>query len=206
MSTVEKQIPSGYMEDAQGRLTRIEKVRPIDKERDSLVRHIVRAAKQHHAELAEFKLHALGDIDALVDLSAERYGVKLGGAKGNLQLLSYDGRYKVRRDKAQHLTFDEGLQAAKALIDECINDWAKGSNENLHVLINDAFAVNQEGKLDIRRILTLQRYDIDDPRWKRAMDAIKESLQVVGSSTYLRIYERQKDGSYKQISLDLAAV
>jgi hypothetical protein len=199
-----KDIPQGYMEDAQGRLIPIEKIKPIDLERDALVREIVEAALKLRQHLAEFKLQRLGDIDAFIELSMERYGVKFGGVKGNVQLSTFDGKYKVRRDQAEHLTFDEGVQAAKALIDECINEWAEGSNANLKVIVNDAFKVNQEGKLDIRRILELRRYDIDDPRWNRAMDAIGESLQVVGSSTYLRIYERTDTGRYEQIPLDLA--
>lgn len=36
------------------------------------------------------------------------------------------------------------------------------------------------------------------------MDAIADAIQVTGTSQYLRIYERQADGNYQQISLDLA--
>ncbi|HDZ7990307.1 TPA: DUF3164 family protein, partial [Citrobacter koseri] len=41
-------------------------------------------------------------------------------------------------------------------------------------------------------------------KWNEAMDAIADAIQVTGTSQYLRLYERQGDGSYKQISLDLA--
>jgi hypothetical protein len=53
-------------------------------------------------------------------------------------------------------------------------------------------------------VLGLRRLDIQDARWKKAMDAIGESLQTVGSKAYIRIYRRQADGSYKQMSLDVS--
>ena len=60
------------------------------------------------------------DIRAFCDLSAEKYGISFGGSKGNLQLTSYDGKYRVLVAVNESISFDERLQVAKALIDECI--------------------------------------------------------------------------------------
>ncbi|REM31517.1 DUF3164 family protein, partial [Mycobacterium tuberculosis] len=73
--------------------------------------------------------------------------------------------------------FDERLQAAKALIDECIQSWSKSSNVNLKVLVNDAFQVDQQGKISTGRVLGLRRHDIDDEKWQLAMKAIGDSMQ-----------------------------
>jgi len=59
----------------------------------------------------------MDDVGAFIQLSAEKYEVKVGGNKGNVSLLSFDGRYKIVRQVAENITFDERLQAAKALID-----------------------------------------------------------------------------------------
>ena len=40
---------------------------------------------------------------------------------------------------------------------------------------------------------------------KKAMDAISDSIQVVGSKNYLRVYQRAEGGEYKPISLDVAS-
>ncbi|MGE4545808.1 MAG: DUF3164 family protein [Pedobacter sp.] len=194
----------GYMEDSKGRLVPLCRVSQIDKERDALVREIVIQAQSVAAQVAAFKTKVLGDIEAFVDLSAERFDVKLGGAKGNVSLLSYDGCYKVQRAIDDYLVFDERLQIAKALIDDCINTWSEGSREEIRMLINDAFQVDQQGKVNVKRILGLRRLPITDKRWLKAMDAIGESIQVTGSKTYVRVYERMADGSFKQISLDVS--
>jgi hypothetical protein len=198
--------PEGYMMDAQGRLVPQEMVKEIDKLRDQTVRRIVTAALITAAAVRSFKEAAVSDIKAFTALSAEEYEATLGGVKGNITLRSYDGKYKVCRDIAENLVFDERLQVAKALIDECINSWAEGSDAKIRTLILDSFQVDKQGRVNTKRILSLRRLNIDDPTWKRAMEAIGESIQVAGSKAYIRIYERQEDGGYQLINLDLASL
>ncbi len=103
--------------------------------------------------------------------------------------------------------FDERLQAAKQLIDECIQTWTEGSSDEIKALINDAFQVNKEGKINTARVLGLKRLNINDEKWLRAMQAIADSVQVAGSKPYIRIYERIGDtDQYQPISLDVAGV
>lgn len=73
-----------------------------------------------HAELAQFKVAAMNEVTEFVERSLAEYDVKHGGKKGNVTLISFDGAYKVVRQMQETLVFDERLQAAKALIDECI--------------------------------------------------------------------------------------
>ena len=200
-------IPAGYWRDGEGRLIPENMVKPIDKARDDLVRELVGKAKAASAILADFKTMAFGDIGAFVEMSGEQYGVKLGGVKGNVTLLSFDGRFKIVRQIQEHLVFDERLQAAKQLIDECIQTWTEGSRDEIKALINDAFQVNKEGKINTARVLGLKRLNISDEKWLRAMQAIADSVQVAGSKPYIRIYERIGDtDQYQPISLDVAGV
>lgn len=197
-------IPAGYRKNAQGYLVPETQIKPVDKLRDEVVTHIVEAAKAQRQQLLAFKVESMQSISDFVDLSASEYGVDFGGAKGNVLLSSFDGRYQVRRAVGEHRVFDERIQAAKKLIDECIEQWSGGANAKLMALIEHAFRVNKQGKIDVNQVLSLRQLDIDDPQWREAMDAIADAIQVTGTSQYLRIYERQPDGSYKQLSLDLA--
>lgn len=198
-------IPDGYKADSQGRLVPITQIKEIDLERDKLVQEIVGRAQAINAELAHFRTWAYDDIQAFAQISAEQYGAKIGGKKGNLTLVSFDGRFKIQRAISETLAFDERLQAAKELIDACITEWSTGSRDEIRTLINDAFQVDKAGKIDTSRVLGLRRLDIKDERWKSAMEAISDSLRVATSRCYLRVYERQ-DGTenYRQVNLDLA--
>ncbi|WP_043908375.1 DUF3164 family protein [Ralstonia solanacearum] len=204
---MEHTIPAGYWRDGEGRLIPENMVKPIDRAREDVVRELVDKAKAVSAALAGFKAKAFGDIGAFVDMSAEQYGAKLGGRKGNVTLMSFDGRFKIVRQIQEHLVFDERLQAAKQLIDECIQAWTEGSSDEIKALINDAFQVNKEGKINTARVLGLKRLNINDEKWLRAMQAIADSVQVAGSKPYVRIYERIGDSDqFKPIVLDLATV
>ncbi len=204
--TAETVIPAGYMRDAQDRLVPERMIKDVDKARHELVLEVVGKARALRESMAKFRDDAMGDMAAFVALSAEKYGVRVGGDKGNLTLVSYDGRYKVQRQVSETLAFDERLQAAKALIDECITEWTEGSRDEIRALIADAFQTDKEGRINTGRVLGLRRLNIGDSRWIQAMQAVSDSLRVSGSKTYLRVYERRADGKYVPIALDLAAL
>ena len=200
-------IPEGYWRDARGALVPVDLIKPIDKQRDQLVREIVTQAQQLNELMAQFKGRSFGDIEAFVDLSLQEYGTRLGGKKGNVSLTTFDGKYKILRANADNINFDERIQAAKELIDECVAEWVTGARPEIKAIIDNAFAVDKQGKISIGRVLNLRRLDIKDPRWIKAMDAIGDSLQVVGSTSYIRVYERVGESeNYRQIPLDIAAV
>jgi len=199
------QIPEGFWQDANGNLIPEKNVREIDKKRDALVHEIVEQAKAHSGLLTDFKAQVQSSIAEFVQESAAALKAKVRNAKGNVTLLSYDGRYKVQSVNSDFIEFDERLQVAKSLVDKCIRKWSGGANDNLLVLINSAFDVDKGGNISASKILGLKKHDIDDPDWKKAMEAISQSVTVVSSKNYVRFYERQDGGEYKQISLNIAA-
>lgn len=200
-------VPAGYMQNAQGHLVPTEQVREIDMQRDELVRELALRALALHRELASFKRAAMADIAALVSLSAERYHIKLGGQQGNVQLYTYDGKYRIDRVLAKNIAFTEELQAAKALVEQCILKWSAGASSELKALVMRAFKPNTKGELTTSAVLGLLRLDIEDEDWQNAMRALKDSIQVNGSTTYIRLYERMgMTDQYRHIPLDLSGV
>lgn len=200
-------IPEGYMEDAHGRLCPVETIPPIDLTRDELVKELLNEAKAMHKALTAFKSNVFMKADDFVALSAAQYGASLGGKKGNVTLTSFDGRFKVLLATSETVTFDERLQAAKALIDDCLNEWTENSKPELQTIVTRAFQTDGEGRVSVGLVLSLRRYEITDKRWQTAMKAIGESLQVVGSKRYVRFYEKLGDSdAYVPISIDVASV
>lgn len=199
------QTPEGYKADAKGRLVPVSLIEPIDQQRDEVVTEIVTKAKVMQAAMRQFKGYVLSEVQAFVDLSAEEYDKELGGIKGNVQLVSFDGRYKIVRAVAESITFDERLQVAKELIDKCIKRWSEGSRAEIQVLVQDAFQTDKQGKINTARVLGLKRLAIEDHEWQQAMQAITDSIQTTGSKTYVRLYERIGDSEqFTPIPLDMA--
>lgn len=201
-------VPEGCMRNSRGGFDPIECVKPVDKLRDEMVKEIVRESLIASQRLKEMKQKFFETISSFVELSAEQYGVKPKGKKGNMQFMSYDGEYKVLVSVNENIIFDERLQIAKDLIDDCINDWSQDSRSEIRALIQDAFYVGKSGQINRNRILGLRRLDIQDERWQKAMQAISDSIQVSDSKSYVRIYQRDPKDSdkYNMINLDISAL
>lgn len=206
-------IPSGiierdgrkYCEDAKGHLVPAELVKPQDALQDETVRQIMGYALALSAQMARFKEHTFDDIGGLEALLAQEYETRLGGRKGNMTLMTYDGLMKVQVQVAERIDFGPELQVAKALVDECLNEWSADSRPEIQAIVTRAFNTDKEGQINRSEIFMLLRLDIDDPRWKKAMEAIRDAMRVVGTKTYVRCYCRaRQDGLWEPVALDMA--
>lgn len=198
---------SKYLVDSKGRYVPRELVKDIDLARHELVIEIAERAAKMSAELAKFKRQLMEDVQAFVELSAERYDVKLGGARGGVVLTSYDGRFRIVRAAGDQLTFDERLLVAKTLVDQCIHEWTGDARPEVRALIDQAFQVDKAGKISTERVLSLRSLEIDHPKWKEAMRAIGDSIRVAATRSYIRVYRRIGDSdNYEAIGLDMNSV
>ncbi|MCL2601347.1 MAG: DUF3164 family protein [Treponema sp.] len=195
-----------FMTDSQGRQVPEDMISEIDKLRDQTVRRIADEAMEMKETLFNFKQRIRDDITTFVELSANRYGKSWGGKKGNITLTTYDGKYRLIVSINDQIVFDERLQVAQELIGDCIEKWSEGSRSEIRILVQDAFQVDKTGKISTARVLGLRRLEITDPDWQKAMQAISDSIQVSGSKQYLRFYQRNEQGEYVQIPLDVAAL
>ncbi|WP_198526997.1 DUF3164 family protein [Sphingomonas sp. Ant20] len=158
------------------------------------------------AEIAAFKVSSFRRVGELQALIAQQYNAKIGGPKGNITLSSFDGCQKVQVQAADQLEFGPELEAAKALIDECLNEWAATSGAELRALVNRVFQVDQQGKISTSHVFMLLRVESEDERWQKAMEAIHDSIRVIGSRNYVRFSRRDAgDGPWRGIPIDIAA-
>ncbi|WP_020160552.1 DUF3164 family protein [Methylobacter marinus] len=200
-------FPPGYRADSYGRLVPVSAIQPLDLLRDDTVATIIDKARSVQAQMKNFKRQAMDDIAAFLAIAAEQYQTTLGGKKGNLSLVSYDGKYKVIVAVSDSLNFDERLHIAKQLIDECIHEWTADSNANIKALVEHAFQTDKQGNINTARIFGLMRLKIEDAKWRQAMEALKDSIQITATSQYLRLYERVGESDkYQQIAMDIAGL
>ncbi|MGR5240244.1 DUF3164 family protein [Photobacterium damselae] len=197
-------IPEGFMQDRKGRLVPVASIDQHDLLMDEFVRKLVAEAKCYQSQLAAFKKKAFDDCHTFLEMLAEKYDRKLGGKKGNVSFTTFDGSKQVRISIQDNIVFGPELQVAKDMIDELVNEWAAGANENLRAIITDAFQVDKEGNINTSRILSLRRIKIDDLRWLDAMNAVAESILIASSKSYVRFYERGEKDEMNAVSLDFA--
>ena len=197
---------SQYRQDARGNLVSVDNIKPIDWARDDFIREAFAKVLPLREQMKELKAQQMADANAFIDLSVEQYGAKRS-VKGNITLTSFDGKLRIAIAQADVLHFDERLQAAKALIDECLNEWTQDSRAELKTFVLQAFDVSQEGKINVRKVLDLRKLDIADEKWQRAMKAIADSLHTQATREYIRYYQRNEEtGEYEHLALDFARV
>jgi hypothetical protein len=194
-----------YLRDAQERLVPAEVIKPVDLLMDETVRKIIGYARDLSAQIARFKGHTFEDVGAFQALIAQEYDTSVGGRKGNLSLTSFDGLLKVQVAVADIIDFGPELQEAKKLIDACLIDWSGDSRAEIRALVNRVFSVDKEGQINRAELFMLLRVEIADERWQRAMAAIRDSIRIIGSKSYIRFYQRPSpEAGWQAITIDLA--
>jgi hypothetical protein len=207
MTTQQAQaVPDGYKRNAKGDLVRTANIREQDLLRDQVALELCAEAVDIEKRMAAFKLKSRRNFIDLVEIAGERYGVQLGGTKGNVTAMAFDGSCKAQRCVASIISFTEEIHVVKALFDACIVRFSVGANPNLQIIVGDAFRTNAQGDMSTESVLKLLRYEIDDPDWRTAQQALKDSILCSGTATYFRFYERIGDtDKYRAITLDMAS-
>jgi Protein of unknown function (DUF3164) len=194
-----------YMPDAKGSLIPVELVKPQHKLEDETVRKIVGFARALSDQIARFRGHTMTDLGEFDALLEQEYGGKRGGQKGNRTYQTFDGLLKVQVQVSDFIDFGPELQIAKGLFDECMNEWSAEAPAEIRAVVTRAFNTDKAGQINRSEIFTLLRLDIEDARWKRAQDAIRDAMRIVGSKEYVRFYERDRPtDAWRAITIDLA--
>ncbi len=195
-----------FYENSRGAWVPEDSIKPLDLLREQVVENIHEKILNLRQEMAKVKEHIIEEIQEFRGIAAEEYGVTLGSEKGNLQMTSFDGAIRIMLAINDNLTFTEGIAIAQELINQCVDDWSKGGNQNLRLMVDEAFRLDQSGNMDVKRILGLRRLNISDERWIKAMDIISDSLKVHSSKQYFRVHERDKTGNYRMVDLDIGTM
>lgn len=203
-----KKDKDGNWIDNKGRPVPEEYIKPLDKMRDAMVESIHKRARKLESDILAAKLMFIAEVDAYLEAKAKDSKVREGW-KGNITLDSFDGSKRIERSIDDVIGFSEQLQMVKTLVDEWISERLKGVDESLGKVIAQAFSVDKKGRINTAMILKLLNLDIEDPKWKKAMKLLKESIQVTATRQYLSISEKFTSDSgeeWRQVCLNFAAI
>ncbi|ALG67898.1 DUF3164 family protein [Beggiatoa leptomitoformis] len=204
---IEQPSTEGYRKNHKGYLVPAELISPLEMLRDETVIGVVNRLKALSDFIAKEKAMTWESLNAFLEVSAQEYGTKVKDGKGNITLMSFDGLCKVQIAVSDFISFDEQIQSAKALIDECLAEWTASSNAPIRAIVSQVFQVSKEGHVDGRRMFDLLRMskEIKDEKWQRAMQALKNSIYTVGSKTYIRAHTRPTlDGNWEIININFS--
>jgi|SRR5690554_605375 len=129
--------------------------------------------------------------------------------KGNFTWYNFDRSIKVEVSINDRITFDDmGIATCRELFDEYLNDTLKNTrNKMISKMLHDAFTTSR-GKLDTKKVMNLIRYENeeDHPKFKKAMEVLKDSIRKPSSKTYFRIWAKDTAGEYQNIDLNFSSI
>ena len=196
-----------YWINKKGEKVHPDMVRADDKLKHELVVSILEKVHEKRAELKTFKREIVEDIDGYMELLRSEYNLEVmkESKKGNITLQSFDGLQKVAIAVAQHIDFDEKLGLAKEKIDLFLKAETKDASPVLKTLVMKVFEVDKKGNINAKQVLALKSYDIQEPLWLEAMKIIDDAVEIVGSKSYIRFYERKSvEDKWNNVSLNFS--
>jgi len=171
-----------------------------------LVYNLTDYALDLSAEIGRFNGHSRADLAQFDALLAQEYGVTRDPEfKGNRTYTSADGKRQVKIALNDRVIYGPELQAAKLLLDEMIAENSSGAGPVLTPLVNLAFRVDKEGKVDPDLLRAIRRLEVPDPRWPNICRAIDDAERVVDTTSYIRFYRAGPTGKQELIPLDIAS-
>ncbi len=195
-----------YLTNSRGTPIETKFISPASLMEDQIVKKLIERAQALNEALAAFRNEAFDEVDTYLELLAEKFGATPRKAS-NAQLTDFSEHFRVDVSTGKFLSLGPELQAAKTLVDECLERWSETADDNLRAIVNDAFDVGSENRVKVDRVLALRRVQIQDETWQRAMQAITEAVRVTRSKRYVRFHYRpNSDANWVQIALDLARV
>lgn len=174
---------------------------PLTKRRDRLVERVLKKTEKLNKQIVDTKNQVMDLVDGYLDKLADEQN--LDAWQGNIELPDFAGTVKVRVKTSKIIEFDERLQVAKQILDGCFEKWfskisdklegvgGRDAIQNLRLVVNKAFGVDDSGKIDKKMILSLRQYKVRDKDWKRAMDLISQSVRVVNTRRYVTVFVRR---------------
>jgi len=184
-----KKDKDGNWIDARGRAVPEEYVKEQDQRRDAMVERVHAIAKKLEQAIAAARLDITQEVDLYLEWLAKENKVKEGW-KGNITLDTFDGTLRVVRNMDDQVGFSESLQLVKTQIDLWLKDQMQGANASLVKVVSSAFNVDKKGKVNTAMILRLLNLDITDAKWRKAMQILRDSIQVTATRQYLSFAEK----------------
>ena len=190
--------------DSRGAACPVKFIPDVERKRDAAVERIHKIGKRLEEQMRKAKRDVLDEIEAYLewldkDSDAPR------SRKSNTTLTNYSGDKQVELAMDDVIKLDERLQQAKELVDEYVASLGESAPDELTTLAHTSFDTDKSGRVNQALVLRLVKYQFKDERWQRAVQLIRESIQVVGTRQYLqlRILVPDESGAKKWVRLHL---
>lgn len=198
--------------NASGDLVPFNFVPQSDKKKEVLSAKMYKAALLAEATLKSFHQQLSSAFDTVSDLIKEEYQLKYKKqkkqGKGSITWFNFDRSIKIEADMNEIVKWDNALMTeALALLNSYLSKNLTEANALLAGLVQSAFA-NSRGMIDNAKVFQILKYQdkIKNKDFQKSCELMKSAQSIDKTKLYMRIWEKQEDGQYRNINLNFSSI
>ena len=183
-----------------------------DRVKEGLAAYLYKESLKVQAALETLHTLMTDACATVAKLVREEYELKNGkkpkATKGNMTWYSFDNSIKVEANVNEVVKWNDAMMhEAKGLLNEYLDSQLTDNQALIKKLVNDAFS-NTKGAIDSRKVFQLLRYEsqINSSKFRKACEIMRDAQMIDRTKMYMKISERQEDGSYRYINLNFSSL
>ncbi|MFT3750935.1 MAG: DUF3164 family protein [Agriterribacter sp.] len=183
-----------------------------DKVKEAFAGKIYKQALAIEAQLNAFHEMMREASEAVLAIVRNDYELKNGKAKkqtkGAFTWFNYDRSLKVESDVNDIVKWNTALLSeAHELLKEYITGEIGETNVLIKGLVNEAFATSR-GEVDSRKIFQILKWEdkVNNKKFSKACGLLKQAQTIDKTKLYMRVWEKQQDGQYRNINLNFSSL
>ena len=180
--------------------------------KEALASKVYKAAMATEAALATLYAMmnaAFAEISDMVNAEYElKNSKKKQAIKGNITWFSFDRSLKIEANVNDIVKWDDALMTeAMKLLNIYISANMSEANELISGLVKSAFA-NAKGQIDTGKVFQLLKYEdkIKASSFQKACKLMRQAQAIDKTKLYMRIWEKEEDGQYRNINLNFSSI
>lgn len=194
--------------DESGKKVPVEYVTPSARLRERHAATILKEAMLINYRLSTFKTLINKLCNEVFTKALNELNADAADSKGNITWYNFDRSIKVEVKINDRIEFDDiTINACKGKLDEFLSQALDSKTEFLKDMVTEAFSTSK-GRLDSKKVMSLTKYrsKIQNPLFQEALNLLEDSIRRPDSKTYFRVWEREPDGSYKNVELNFSSI
>lgn len=175
--------------------------------KNEFVRDIAEAFKEQAEILKGIKKRAIGKAEELKVQLYKMNGKEPADQK-SFQIKDDKDEFKLVVETQERFEFTEAAQVHIQSIKEIFKAKFEGRNKGLYNLLDKILMRNSKGDYDPKLLAKAKKEakELGDDKLVEEFDKLQDCMIVVGSSTYCRVYEKDEQKKWKDISLNFSAI
>ncbi|SDE73436.1 DUF3164 family protein [Riemerella columbipharyngis] len=177
-------------------------------DKEAYIGQLLDAFKEQAETLKKIKGIAINEGLALNNRIYEINGKTPKEDQKTFTIKNEDDTARVVIDRQERFEFTEEAQVHITAIKDLFKEKFEQRNKGFYALLDSILMRNSKGDYDAKLLTKarLQVRKIGDEALISEFDKLQDCMRVVGTSTYIRVYERDENKKWRDISLNFSSI